>query len=72
MFQLLTLVIMNLLTTPAASSAESETNGQYGDCMETVWKMILFMEIYGKISLEIVWGFHGEHIANQITRLTPY
>ena len=29
--------------------------------METVWRMILFMEFHGKISLEIVWGFDGEH-----------
>ena len=48
----------------------SESNYQdskYGDCMGTVRRVILSMEIYGKISLEIVWGFHGE-----ITRQSPY
>ena len=28
--------------------------------METVWRVILFGGFYGKVSLEIVWGFHGE------------
>ena len=40
--------------------------------METVWRVILFMEIHGKMSLKIVWGFHGENMANQITTQSPY
>ena len=30
--------------------------------MELSWRF------YGKISLEIVWGFHGENMVNQIAR----
>ena len=38
--------------------------------METVWRVIRFMEIL--ISLEIVWGFHVENMVNQITIQFPY
>ena len=27
----------------------------YGDSMETVWRVILFRKFYGKIEMEIVW-----------------
>ena len=37
-------------------------NGQYGGSMETVRRL------YGKISLAIVWDFHGGNIVNQIAR----
>ena len=47
-------------------------NGQCGDRMETVWEVILLWRFCGKINLEIVWGFHGESMANQITRQSPY
>ena len=40
--------------------------------MKTVWIVIIFMEIYRKISQEIVWGFHGENMANPITRQSVY
>ena len=29
------------------------------------------LEIYGKINLEIDWGFHRDNILNQITRQSP-
>ena len=39
-----------------------------GDCMETVrMESVLFWRFYGKISLEIVWGFRGENMINQTT-----
>ena len=34
-----------------------------------MWRVILSVEIYGKISLNIVWGFHEENMVNQITRI---
>ena len=40
--------------------------------MEIVWRVIHFMKIYEKISPEIIWGFHGENMVNQITRQSPY
>ena len=40
----------------------------YGDCMETEWKVILSWRFYDKICLEIVLGFHGRNMVNQITR----
>ena len=40
--------------------------------METVWRVKIFWKLYGKISLEIVWGFHGENMVNQTTRQSPY
>ena len=46
-------------------------NGQHEDFMEKVWRVILYMEIYSKISQEIVRGFDGENMANQITRQSP-
>ena len=40
--------------------------------MEIVWRMYGYSiesdTFYGKISLEIVWGFHGENMVNQIAR----
>ena len=44
--------------------------------METVWRLYgdsvesdtFLWRFCGKISLEIVWGFHVENIVNQITR----
>ena len=40
--------------------------------METVRRVILLWRFYGKISLEIVYGFDGENMANQMTRQSPY
>ena len=44
--------------------------------MVIVWRQreewYFLLRFYGKISLEIVWGFHGENMVNQITRLSPY
>ena len=37
--------------------------------METVWRVIFLWRFYGKISLEIVWSFHGENVVNLITRM---
>ena len=40
--------------------------------MEIVWRQcgeIFLWRFYGKISLKIVWGFHGEHMVNLITRM---
>ena len=44
----------------------------YGDCMETMWKVVLF-------NLEIVWGYHGEnelsdslHISFTITSIQNF
>ena len=34
--------------------------------MELLWRF------YGKINLEIVWGFHGQNMVDQITRQSPY
>ena len=34
--------------------------------MEVIWRF------YGKISLDIVWGFHAENMANKTTRQSPY
>ena len=40
--------------------------------MEIVWRQCeecyFLWRFYGKISLEIVLGFHGENMVNQITR----
>ena len=38
------------------------------DGMDTVWSVILFMEI---LCLEIVWGFLGENMVNQIAKQSP-
>ena len=38
-------------------------HGKYGDYMKTVWRVIPFKRIYG---LEIVCGFHGENMVNQL------
>ena len=46
--------------------------------MTKVWRVVplmesdTFMEILWQISLEVVWGFHGENMVNQITRQSPY
>ena len=37
--------------------------------METVWKVILLWRFYGKVSVEIIEGFHGENMVNLITRM---
>ena len=41
--------------------------------MEIVWRQCgewyFLWRFYGKISLEIFWGFHGENVINLITRM---
>ena len=37
-------------------------NGEYGACMGTVWRVIFFMEILFKISLEIILVLHGQFL----------
>ena len=32
--------------------------------METVWRVIFLLRFYGKITLQIFRGFHGENMAN--------
>ena len=41
----------------------------YGNRVESDTFLWIF---YGKISLEIVWGFHRDNMANHITRQSPY
>ena len=37
--------------------------------METVWRVIAFYgDFMVKLVMEIVWGFYGENMVNQITR----
>ena len=40
--------------------------------MGTVWRVILSMKIYGKISVEIVYDFFEGNMVNQISRQSPY
>ena len=37
--------------------------------MKAVWRVILLWRFYGKVSLDIVWGFHGENMANLIIKM---
>ena len=37
--------------------------------MEAVWRVIHLWRFYCKISLDIVFGFHGENMANLITKM---
>ena len=44
--------------------------------MEIVWRQCesdaFYGDQYGKISLDIVWGFHSGNMVIQITRQSPY